>query len=756
MRRVLCAALAGAFTAAFLLSLITVSPAAAQTSGPTSDDTVVRGPLPILTRHEDGRVVLRAVRITEPIQVDGQLEETAYAEVPAITDFLQQEPDFGAPISQKTEAWVLYDDSNIYVTCRCWDDDPSKIVANDMRRDSSNLSSHDHFAVQLDTFHDRRNGFMFYTTPVGAMRDAENTDGRANINWNGVWDGRIGRFDGGWTLEMAIPFKSLRYGPQETWGIQLRRMMPGRNERAHLTQLDPTLGSNAINRTADAAILVGLEPPAASRLFEVKPYAISRLTTDVVRAPSVRNDLDGDVGVDVKYALTKSLTADFSYNTDFAQVEADEAQVNLTRFSQSFPEKREFFLEGQGIFQFGQTPGGSAGGGGGAPNIFYSRRIGLSGSSAVPVIAGGRVSGKAGLWSIGALSMETDAVDGTTIEQTNFTVLRARRNILRRSVIGAIYTRRSQSTVADGANDVWGFDGNFSFFQNLSFNGFLAKSRTEGREGDDLSYRTQFSYNADRYGLALDRIVVEENFNPEIGFAPRRDFIRHFAQARFSPRTADHPLVRKWSYQGTFNHLADTSGRLESREISGQFGLDFQNVDTLDMRVERLHEFLPEEFEIADGVVLPVGGYDFNNVVVSYRAGQQHRVSGNASLEVGGFYSGNKTTASFSGRVEVSPRLGVEPNVSINWIDLREGKADTTVLGARTTFTVSPRMFVGALVQFDSANTAVSTNLRFRWEYLPGSELFVVYSEGRSTLPARGTDLQNRGFVVKVNRLLRF
>ena len=744
------------FTLAAFLALLAANPAGAQSGGLGPGDAPAPDPPPVLTRDPDGGVVLRAIRIPGAIRVDGQLDEAVYEEHPAITDLVQQEPDFGAPVSQKTEAWVLYDEANIYVTCRCWETDPTRIVANDMRRDSSNLNAHDHFAVQFDTFHDRRNGFMFYVTPAGALRDAQNTDSRADINWNGVWSGRVSRFDGGWTVEMAIPFKTLRYGPQETWGIQLRRNMPGRNERAHLTLLNPALSSGAINRMADAATLVGLEPPRASRLFEVKPYAISRLTTDTVQSPAVRNDFDADAGVDVRYALTRSLTADFSYNTDFAQVEVDEAQVNLTRFSQSFPEKREFFLEGQGTFQFGQLPGGNAGGGASAPQIFYSRRIGLSGAAAVPVIAGGRVNGKAGPWSLGALTMETDGVESLNVAQTNFTVLRLRRNVLRRSVIGGIYTRRSVSTVAGGANDVWGVDGTFSFFQNVSLNAFVAQSRTAGLDGDDLSYRTHFGYNADRYGLALDRIVVQPDFNAEIGFVPRKDFVRHFALARFSPRTANHPLVRKWGYQGTFNHLTDTAGRLESREIAAEFSLDFQNVDTFTALYQRQYEFLPEPFEIASGVVLPVRGYDFDNVSISYRAGQQHRLSGTATVETGGFYSGRKTTATYSGRVDVSPRLGVEPNVAVHWIDLAEGAFRTTVAGARTTFTVTPRMFVAALVQYDSANTALSSNLRFRWEYLPGSELFVVFSEGRSTFPVRATELQNRGFVVKINRLLRF
>ena len=442
------------------------------------------------------------------------------------------------------------------------------MVANDMRRDSSNLSQNDNLAVEFDTFHDRRNGFLFFITPAGGMRDALVTDETTNFDWNGVWDGSATRFDGGWIAEMALPFKTLRYKPgrEQTWGIQIRRQMVGKNELGFITAVSPARGTGAINQMSVAATLVGLEAPAASHNFEVKPYAISSLTTDLTSRPPVHAEIDPDYGVDVKYGITKSLVADFSYHTDFAQVEADEAQINLTRFSLLFPEKREFFLEGQGIFTFGAA--GADVSTTSAPIIFYSRRIGLSGGRAVPVIAGGRLNGKAGPWSIGALNIETDEDEVSRSAQTNFTVMRLRRNVLRRSNVGGIFTRRSVSTVSPGASELAGLDLNLAFYQNVYISGYLARSQTETRTGDDLAYRTQFNYAADRYGIQFDRNVVERNFNPEVGSSGARTSGAISPPAPVAPVPRTIQLVRKLTYQGSLEYITDNNNHLESRTQS--------------------------------------------------------------------------------------------------------------------------------------------------------------------------------------------
>jgi hypothetical protein len=740
--------------ASCLLGLVAAQAAQAQVPAATAAPPVISAPAPMLTRGPDGHVTVRATRIAEPMSIDGRLDEGAYRTVPSITDFIQQEPSEGAPVTEKTEAWILYDDTTIYVACRCWDANPDRIVANDMRRDSPNVNQHDSFGVQFDPFNDGRGGFFFYTTPVGGVRDAMTSDARANNDWNTVWEWKASRSGDGWIAEIAIPFKSLRYrpGPNQTWGVQVRRLIRSKNERVHLTKLSAAWGSGAWNHMTHAATLVGIETPPASLNIEFKPYGIARLTTDRLSRPAVRNDFDPDAGFDVKYGVTKSLTFDFTYNTDFAQVEADEAQVNLTRFALSLPEKREFFLEGGGIFTFGTVTGASADD---APLIFYSRRIGLSDGRPLPVVGGGRLTGKAGPWSVGAINIEVDDAADAGVEQTNFTVLRLKRNILRRSSIGGIYTRRSISTIAPGANDVWGLDATLGFFEHLNVGGYVAQSRTADLRGEDLNYRGQFVYDGDRYGLTLDRQVAGANFNPEVGFMRRQDFRSSVALGRFSPRTRGNRVVRKWIYEGGVTYITDNDNQLESRAVAGEFRAELHTSDAIAVRYERLHEFLPEDFPL-EGIAIPSGGYSFGNAVISYTAGQQHRLSGTGAFETGGFFGGRRRTAEFTGRLEVTPRLGIEPNISFNWIDVPQGSVTTTVVGGRATLSITPRMFVAALGQYSSSSTSVLANVRFRWEYQPGSELFLVYTEGRSTFPSSGTELQSRGVVLKINRLFRF
>jgi hypothetical protein len=716
----------------------------------------------------DAGVTIQATRITTPMRLDGRLDEPFYESIPPISAFIQQDPHEGEPISERTEAWVFFDDRNLYVACRCWDEQADRIVANDMRRDSSNLRQNDNFGVFLDTFHDRRNGFIFYVTPVGGMLDGAITDERGyNPDWNTVWDAKVARSNEGWFAEIAIPFKSLRYAPsrEQTWGITIRRTIRAKNEYAYTTPMRPQWGVGALFRASAAATLAGIETPPPGLNMEIKPYGIARTSTDLTARPAIRNDFQPDAGVDVKYGITKSVTADFTYNTDFAQVEADEVQVNLTRFNLQFPEKRDFFLEGQGTFTFGNAFGagggvaGSSGtsGGSDAPTIFYSRQIGLSAGRAVPIVAGGRVSGRSGRYSFGALNISSDDDASLGVTQTNFTVLRFRRDVLRRSTIGGLYTRRSVSTVAPGANDVFGIDGNFAFFQNVYASAYLAKSSTAGREGDDLSYRGNFNYANDRYSVQADRTVVEANFIPEVGFLPRTNFRRNFAGAKFTPRPRQSAVVRKYYYESSLNYTTDNANRLESRQLAFAFRAELQNSDVFHVEYFRDYELLKRSFEPAPGITFPSGGYHFEHLRGAWAAGQQHRLSGTAAVDVGSFYDGTKTTASLNARYTISRQLGVEPNISLNWISRNGLKSTVKGTGARTTFTLTPRMFVAALVQFASASHSFTTNFRFRWEYQPGSELFVVYSDGRDTqtLPGRET-LLTRGVVIKLNKLVRF
>ena len=740
---------------------------------------VIDGPPPplppeVISRDAQGRATIRAVRLSEGIRLDGNLDEEVYRTVPPITDYVQNVPDVGQPATERTETWVLFDGSNLYIAARCYDSAPSsEWVADEMRRDSRQLRQNDTFGLMLDTFYDRRNGLTFYTNPLGAIADFETTnEGNPNSDWNPVWDVRTGRFDGGWTVEMEIPFKSLKYpaGVAQVWGIQLRRVVRRKNEWNYITRVPLSAaggqGSGGIFRVSAAATLTSLEVPAGSNTLEIKPYAIGGVTTDRMADPVVDNDRSGDFGLDVKYGVTQNLTADFTYNTDFAQVEVDEQQVNLTRFSLFFPEKREFFLEGRGIYYFGRSGGFGGGGGGGfgrglAPTLFFSRQIGLQRGQVVPILGGGRLTGKAGAFSIGALNMQTDDETVSGARSTNFTVLRVKRDLLRRSSVGMIYTGRSVSLVGDGASHAYGMDANFAFFENVNFNGYFAKTHTPDSTGKDTSYQARFNYAADRWGVEVDHLLVEDNFVPEVGFVRRDDFRRTFVSGRFSPRPAAIESVRRFVFQTSLDYTltADTNV-LETRQNQLRVATEFENSDQLRVDLTRSYELLENLFEIADGVAIPVGGYTFSDVSLSYQLGAQRRTSGSFSVQRGAFFSGDITAVGFTrGRLVLTPQLSVEPGISINWVDLPEGSFTTNLVTTRVNYTFTPRMFFSGLLQYNSSNDTLTSNLRLRWEYQPGSELFVVYTEDRDTAtldPRRFSQTRNHGFVVKFNKLFRY
>ena len=392
-------------------------------AGLSDDSSDIDGPPPpvapdVFIRDDQGRVTMRPTRLNAPLVLDGRLDEDMYRRISPVGNFIQQEPNEGQLATEQTEVWVWFDEDNIYIAARCWHSEPDRIVANEMKRDSYNMFGNEVFGVVIDPFYDRRNGYLFLTNALGGLFDATITNERSvNLDWNTVWDVQTDRFDGGWTLEMAIPFQSLRFpaGAMQQWGINFHRRVVSKNEASFLTPIPAALSYQGLFKMSSAATIVGLDVPSAGSRFELKPYAIADLTTNLNASPSYTDKFSGTGGLDVKYGVTDGLTADFTVNTDFAQVEVDEAQVNLTRFNLFFPEKREFFLEGQGIFEFGggmdqdvatfyfkgQMYGGEA------PVLFFSRRIGLDDGRAVPIRGGGRLTGKTGPYSIGLLDVQT-------------------------------------------------------------------------------------------------------------------------------------------------------------------------------------------------------------------------------------------------------------------------------------------------------------------------------------------------------------
>ena len=725
----------------------------------------------VIARDAAGRATVRAVRIAEPIRVDGRLDEAVYASVPALSDFIQTDPDHGAPATEKTEVWLLFDDDNVYVVGRCWETAPERLMANEMRRDNVTIVRNDNLAWSFDTFHDHRNGVLFEVNPIGGRIDAQVTnESQVNLDWNPIWDFATGLFDGGYVIEAAIPFKSLRYRPgrSQTWGFQVRRRNRWKNEVSYLTPVPPAFINNGHFRSSLSAAVVGLEAPPASRLLELKPYAIADLSSDLTAAEPFTNRVGGAGGIDVKYGITRNLTADFTVNTDFAQVEADEQQINLTRFSLFFPEKREFFLENQGLFTFGGADTGPFTSGE-TPVLFYSRRIGLAGPEGavpveVPIEAGGRLTGRVGPFSVGVLEIRTGDKPAAAARATNFSVVRLKRDVLRRSSIGAIATRRSVAAGGRGSAETYGVDGAFGFYDALTINTYWATTRAPGNGPDDVSYRAQLDYAGDRYGVEIERLVVGTDFNPEVGFLRRFDFGRNLGVFRFSPRPRSIAAIRRFVWEGRFDSIRSRAGRLDTELLQGRFAVELENSDVITADYVRSNEYVDQTFDVA-GVGVGVGGHRFQDVTLSYELGQQRRLSGIVTAQHGGFFGGTKTTIGFGrrtglsgGRLEITPRLSFEPGVSLNWIALPAGKVTTTLVTTRTTFTLTPFLFASALVQYNSAANDASANVRLRWEYQPGSELFVVYNEQRDTLVRnrRFPELYNRALIVKINRLFRF
>lgn len=721
-------------------------------------------PPAVQARDSQGRVTVRATRVTEPPRIDALLQEAIYQELTPITGFIQQDPDEGQPATEATLVWITFDADNIYIGARCRDSQPSRIIANDMRRDGRNVSQNDNISIVLDTFRDRRNGYEFLMNSIGGAWDTQITDERdANRDWNTVWTYASRRDSEGWTAEMAIPFRSLRYrgsGPQ-VWGINIRRNVRWKNELSYLSPVPRLYGARGILRISQAATLVGLEAPPSRLNLDIKPYLVGNLKADRAIDPRFRNDFDPDGGFDVKYAVTQSLTADFTYRTDFAQVEVDDQQVNLTRFTLQYPEKREFFLESQGMFAFGgvqtgtSTAGSTPFGPSNTPLLFFSRQIGIRGQRAIPIDAGARLTGRVGRYSVGLLDIQTDRSVTAAAEPTNFGVVRIKRDLFQRSYVGILATRRDPASRVAGENVAAGIDASLWLSRNLNVLGYFAGTSTPGRAGNDRSYRARFDYDADLFGLQIERQAVGEDFNPEIGFMRRRDFVESLAQLRISRRPRSMAAIRKLNYEAGLDYITDGEQRLENRYARFALRTDMQSGDTWSVVYTREFEFLADRFEIATARFVPAGPYHSSSVRGSYTLGTQRRVSGDVSVMRGSLYNGDRTDVSYRGRVELTPQLSVEPGVSINWIDVPGARFTAKLLTVRSMFTFTPRMFVAALVQYNSTNRLMTTNLRFRWEYRPGSDVFLVYSDGRDTFGRGFPSLSNRGVTLKITRLFR-
>ncbi|MCH8269377.1 MAG: carbohydrate binding family 9 domain-containing protein, partial [Acidobacteria bacterium] len=554
-----------------------------------------------------------AIRTTEPPLLDGVLSEEIWSQAPLVTGFLQKDPQEGAPASEKTEVRILFDTRNIYFGVLCYDTDPGGIRATELRRDNG-FGNDDIFEVILDTFHDHRSGYLFRINPLGTKYDATVADDgqRTNRDWDEKWEVKAQIHEQGWSAEIAIPFKSLRFLNSErlVWGVNFHRDIKRKNEDVFWTAHSRDFSFNEVSRAGNLEGLAEIQ----GFTFRLKPF-VTTGGSQVVRRGQKESDHLTDIGIeDAKYMITPQLALDLTVNPDFAQADVDEAQVNLTRFSQFFPEKREFFQERAGIFQFG------TGEPFGRPQVllFHSRRIGLSeGREEIPIRAGLKFSGTQGPLDLGLLNMQTGR-SGETPGQ-NFTVARVKGNILARSYVGAIFTRNTAGP-AESANQAAGVDASFIFFRNLNLRGFLAKNDSAHLKDGQWAGHGLIDWESDRIEFSVEHLNVQENFNPEIGFVGREDSKRTVAEFDYQPRP-NIDLIRQMEFGTAVEYLTNQKGALETRVYELEWGAEFESGDDVNLTFLRTFERLVDPFRIRGGLgTVPAGDYEFNEYQFRYRA----------------------------------------------------------------------------------------------------------------------------------------
>jgi len=692
---------------------------------------------------------VKAVQIEGPIVVDGKLDEAEWQLAEPAENFIQKIPSTGQPASEPTEVRILYDDDNLYLGVYCFDSAGADgIIINDITRDFYTLDS-DGFQVIFDTYDDDRNSFLFGTNPGAAKFDMQiGADGAAgNTSWDGIWYVETHIDERGWQIEMAIPFKTLRFSraPKQIWGVNFERRVRRKFEDSYWAPLPPNYRLGKISLGGTLSGLSGLQQ---GRNLYVKPY---------VSAPILRREADDvdfmpDAGVDVKYGVTSQLTFDATINTDFSQVEADEEQINLTRFSLFFPEKREFFLENAGIFEWGRRPREQN-----SPDLipFFSRRIGIvedrSGNGRlVPVHGGARLTGRAGKYTLGLLSMQTGEFEDTP--STNFSVLRVRRDFLRQSDVGGLFINKYQN--GSDSNRTYGVDSNFNFFNYLDLTAYIVRTETENLSGEDTASDFEISWKDDFFDLYGGHLRIGENFNPEVGFVPRGGINKSVVDVGITPRPEESiPWLREVKPSVKIDYITgQETSLLETRAIEAELEFTFSDSSVLSFERESNFERLDEPFEIRSGQFIGVGDYYFDEFAVSYITDKSRMVHTEVGLRSGEFFDGNRDSYTLGVNFQPSYRFQAGVLWNHNDVELPSGDFRTNLVTTRLNYSFATNMFLNALIQYNSSEEEIISNIRFNFIHKPLSDFFLVYNERRS----QTGDVIERALIAKLTYLFSF
>ena len=661
-------------------------------------------------------------RSTSPIIIDGVLDEPDWKAATPIGEIRQREPHPGEKASESIDVKLLYDSQNLYIGVMCFDSDPKHIIGTQMSRDAD-LSADDRIEILIDSFRDRRNAFYFATNPLGALVDAlviEN--GQINREWDAIWLVRTRRTEQGWSAEFAIPFKSLGFHRgQQAWGFNVSRTIKRKLEEDRWAS--PRLDLDFF-QVSEAGEIAGFDDIEPGRVLDVRPY----LSNKVLRTGDTGNGASTKPGADIFYNITPSLKWTTTINTDFAETEVDARQINLTRFPLFFPEKRAFFLENAGALNFLNSADD-------ADIIpFFSRRIGLLEGEEVPILAGTKLTGKIRDYDVGLLAARTRATD--LVDAKDFLVARVRRNILKQSYVGGIFTSGDPASPAFSRTS----GGDFRLFssrflgkdQNFGVDGFLLKTWNEGLKGENNSFGFGVRYPNDLWYLILDWKQIEKNFRPTLGFVPRTDVRKLSVSAEFNPRPKDFFDVRQMFNLFAFTRFTNlTHNQVESwRVYTSPINFTLNSGDDVQFNYAPQFERLFEPFEIAQGVTLPVGDYRFNRRGLEVSTASKRRWKFDNAWWAGSFWSGHATQFETGFQYKISPHFQTGIKLDQTFARLREGNFVARVVALRADYSVSPLLTFFNLVQFDNQRTNLGWQSRVRWTLRPGNDVFLVFSQG--------------------------
>jgi len=706
-----------------------------------------------------------ATRTEVPPTVDGRLDDPSWSAATSMTDFVQRTPQDGAPASESTEVRILYDNQAIYVGVWLWDSNPRGIVEGPAIRDSQ-LDESDAVVLIFDTYRDRQNGFVFGTSPSGIEYDGQVTDegrgggpgtggggrqqrgagGGFNLNWDGSWDVATSRDERGWYAEFRIPFSTLRYssGRQAVWGFNVMRRIRRFNEESYWS---PIARQYNLYRVSMAGDLQGLEAPIR-RQGSVTPYVLQSASRDYTSA-ATGFSYPAEFGADAKVQVTPGLTLDLTLNTDFAQVEVDDQQVNLSRFSLFFPEKRPFFLENSGAFRVG-TQGSE---------LFFSRRIGIDGGQQVPILGGGRLSGRASGMNVGLLHIQTgndNPLPGLATGNA-FSVARLARELPNRSLIGAFVGERRGRGIDGDWNRTYAVDGRMGIGESFTVTSFggVSDSPYADQQGASHVFDVTGLYTSREWRIMGTYRDMGEDFNPEVGFVNRRDYRygNGFVMRYIRPESI--PWMREIRPHVSYNTFRSReSGFEQSARLHVDSHFEFSSGAYFEPAMNWTREGLEQPFEIVPGIVIPAGTYDGWEAAWRFNTDQSSPLYFNGSLTMGSFLSGNQVNPSGTVTYRYGSAATVALNLEYNQVDLPEGEFEVKVAGLRAGYFFTPRIYLQSLIQYADRLDTFSANVRFGWLNTAGTGLFIVYNDRQGINRLEGP-LQ-RSLIIKYNRQFNF